>query len=257
MTRRYIRIDIIASRRMIVAFTFVGDLCTELAQAMLGSVRRSIPGAYCVQLTDHKTPLVEGADGAIRLDHNPDLIEFRCRQLRELTGEVIYLDYDCIVQKDISSVFEQPFDIALTRRPVDDKTASPPVRDIIPYNFGVSFQRNGKFWSLLSEEYAALVNKDGWMMGQYAGGLCVAKSRGTINVLDLPGEYYNYTPTRKDEDVTGRAVVHYKGKRKHWMLRGASPEIIERAMGDERRVAKMTQNILSMLDAEGRAFHNK
>jgi hypothetical protein len=48
--------------------------------------------------------------------------------------------------------------------------------------------------------------------------LKVLVDRGKHNVLELSCNEFNYSPSQELEDVSGKYVVHYKGKRKKWML---------------------------------------
>lgn len=216
---------------MNIAFLFAGALPVEIADVMVKSVRENIENAYVIQLTDDKTHTLDCVDFVKRLPDSSDLIDFRMRHLADLSGDVICLDYDVIVQRDITKVFQQPFDIAFTRRG-QDKTASKEVQELSPHNLGVIFQRNEgrRFWDAARSGYKNLQGKDGWMWGQALVSDCIAKLKGDLNILELPGEYYNYTPLTQDEDVRARAVVHYKGKRKHWMLKDGSERAIQAAL---------------------------
>jgi hypothetical protein len=202
---------------MNVAFLFQGPLPQSLARVMCESVRKAMPGVRIHQLTDLGTPSLTFVDAVQRVDLT-DLIDFRFQHLARFPEDMICLDYDCIVQRDIGAVFDQPFDLAFTRRPKADRTASQGAAAAMPHNLGVIFQRtSGKaFWSEMSEEWTK--GEYNWLAGQMLVSQKIAK--GDFNILELPGEYYNYTPSKPDEDLRARAVVHYKGNRKHWMVPG-------------------------------------
>lgn len=42
---------------------------------------------------------------------------------------------------------------------------------------------------------------------------------GKFKVLTLPCDIFNYTPRTELDDLSDRAIVHYKGKRKEWLLK--------------------------------------
>ena len=221
---------------MNVCFMFAGDLPDEIAMAHVISVRRAIPGAWVIQLSDETTPRLRFVD-EIRRKQYQDLIDMRFAHMEDLPGENIVLDYDCVVQDDIRAVFNEPFDLAFTRRPDGDVTASASVLAQSPHNLGVIFQRESgqAFWARVRKGWLAVDDRDRWMDGQVLVSRCIRELG--FNVLELPGETYNYTPTSEDEDVSRRAVVHYKGKRKAWMVQGE--EAKAKALAEGKRVLRI------------------
>lgn len=180
------------------------------ANLMIQSVQRHMD-CELVHLTDDDTPAIEGCT-VVRKTWCGHPTLFKMRHLAELTGDVIALDTDVIVQADLSPVFDQSFDVALTRRqgPIWD-TDGTDVTITMPYNCGVMFYRNPEFWRACLE----------WCpegIGWYADQLAVAAVAPRFNTLDLSCDEYNYTPGKRTEDVSMRKVVHYKGMRKGWML---------------------------------------
>jgi hypothetical protein len=81
----------------------------------------------------------------------------------------------------------------------------------MPINCGVMFSRSPAFW------HACLEWCSGKDVGWYADQLAVAAVWKRFNVLRLHCDNFNYTPRSRDEDVSSRYAVHYKGKRKEWM----------------------------------------
>ena len=219
---------------MNTAFLFAGPLPIEIAEAHVRSVRASIPNAHIIQLSDQTTPKLPFVDEVKRMVFK-DLLDSRFAHQEDLHGDTIVLDYDTVVQKDITDVFKQSFDLAVTKRPEGDPTASQSVLALSPHNLGVFFQKDsGKdFWRKVRIAYNSL-ETDGWLDGQVIVSRCF-KELG-FNVLELPGEVYNYTPMTEDEDVSMRAVVHYKGLRKAWMV---PPEARERARAEGKRVLRI------------------
>jgi lipopolysaccharide biosynthesis glycosyltransferase len=168
--------------------------------------------AEVLHLTDEGTPGIEGCT-VIRkewTDGNPML--FKMRHLSDLTGDVLVLDTDVIVQADLSGVFSIPFKVALTERdgPIYDSSGKDVTR-AMPYNCGVMWYRDRGFFADCLE----------WCkdkpVGWYADQLAVAALARKWRALRLHCDDFNYTPASKDEDVSHRLAVHYKGNRKEWM----------------------------------------
>jgi hypothetical protein len=80
---------------------------------------------------------------------------------------------------------------------------------------GVVFSRSPEFWEKVFEHYKNAPKS--WMWIQIATTECAHFLRDQFKVLELPGDDYNYTPSSPLEDVSDKAIVHYKGNRKHWM----------------------------------------
>lgn len=180
---------------------------------MVESVKRTMPNVDIVHLTDEATESIPGTITYRRpfTHDNPTL--FRMQQLKDLDGEVLILDTDIVVQKDMRHVFAFDFDVALTWR--SDKIIDVNGVDLtklMPYNTGVVFSRSRKFWEECVEW--ASDKEAGWYTDQGA----VAVISHNFNVLKLHCDNFNYAPFRKDEDLSSRYAVHYKGNRKSFIL---------------------------------------
>lgn len=201
---------------MIICVPFAGkNVSPEVFEVMLASCKRAMPDVEVWQLTDEDTPLV--ADKAVRMPMVKNWGVFFFDHLINLPEdtEILRLDYDLIVQKDVREVFNIPFDVALTRRPLNDVTCSNSMRALHPHNHGVVFMRRArKFFQVAKEKYLTLQND--WM--DVSEAMCHAAADHSIRWIELPGERYNYTPKRRDEDVSYCSIVHYKGDRKSWMV---------------------------------------
>ena len=183
------------------------------AELMVASVRRFID-CEALQLTDIDTPLVSGCTAVRRQFDGENLTMFKMEHLSNIDGEILVLDTDIIVQNDISKVFAFDFDVALTWR--DGPIWSDSGQDLaklMPINCGVMFSRSPAFWAHCLEW--SKEHPGGWYADQFA----VAANWRRFNVLRLNCDNFNHTPNTKAEDVSKRYVVHYKGKRKEWMLR--------------------------------------
>lgn len=184
------------------------------ANAMVQSVQRHMPGVELLQLTDEWTPELEGCRAVRKKWDGNDIMVFKMRHLSELEGEILALDTDVKVQADVSSVFALPFDVALTWR--DGPIRGPSGQDItkiMPINCGVMFSRNPEFWRACVE-FCMVHEVEHWCADQ----LTVPHVARGFNVLRLHCDNFNHTPNSRDEDVSSRLIVHYKGDRKDWML---------------------------------------
>jgi len=187
---------------------------------MVASVKAAMPGAEIVQMTDQVTAPVPGVDSVVRHEWDgAKLMIFRIAHLAALErAACVILDTDVIVQRSLAPVFEQAFDVALTVRHEPVKTFDK-TRDLaaeMPYNTGVMFSREPRFWKAALECCRGLPEKQHDWWGDQVSVKAVADS-GQFNVLELPCDVYNYSPSTESEDVGARHVVHYKGARKVWM----------------------------------------
>lgn len=203
------------------------DDARTMAEIMVHSVRQAMPSAEIVQLADEKTPMVVGVDTVIvRRMQAPWLMLYRLEHFKNLPeGDWMFIDTDAVVQRDVSGVFEKPFDVALTRRVGPIFVNGKDIVPDMPYNTGVMFSRNPAFWSDCYDYCASLPDKQKhWWGDQQA--VRVVKESGKYQVRELTCDEYNYSPSSADEDVTGRYVVHYKGPiRKKMMLAKYAKEV--------------------------------
>jgi len=188
----------------------------------VASVRSVMPEAKIVQFSDETSPEIPGVHEVRRQVIKTPLWVHRWQAYSEVEGEIVCLDTDVIVRKDLSRVFALDFDVALTRR--DKPLLDPNGTDItqaMPFNGGVVLSRSRKWMRKLAETCAELTSlNQKWYTDQMAMTVCARTQPETV--LHLPCELYNFTPDRQDSDTSHAWVVHYKGKRKEWMLAGGA-----------------------------------
>jgi hypothetical protein len=193
---------------------------TTLPAMMVASVLKAMPDANIIQMTDSITPRIKGVNEVLRRAYDGvNLMTYRLEHLAALDGEWITLDTDVLVMKDLRTVFDKNFDVALTRR--YGSILSPDGQDIVesmPYNTGVMFSRNKQFWE---NAYKTLLgmpeSAHRWWGDQLSVRLAAEGNR--FNVLELNCDTYNYTP-KDDKDRKDVFVYHFKGNRKEWMKHG-------------------------------------
>ena len=102
------------------------------------------------------------------------------------------------------------------KRPEDSRTILATLY-LIELASSSSNSRSSAFWGCAYQRLAALpVKKHEWIGDQSAMNREVAT--GNWKTLILPGSQYNYFPTGGDDEVSGRAILHYKGWRKDALM---------------------------------------
>jgi len=195
----------------------------DIARAAIlcvASVKDAMPDARIVQFTNMDTLDLREVDEVVRKPpRNMGLMESRMEHYATYPHEqMLLIDPDIIVQADVWDVFDEPFDVALTDRGGKALVLNgKDVSIVMPYNLGAAFSTGNQFWRRCLVEMRGMskVDRD-WFGDQIAVGRVARAKIFQIKVLDL--QQYNYTPKTKEEDVSSKFLVHYKGKRKAWML---------------------------------------
>lgn len=200
----------------------IGFFCTAkshlgMAKLMMESARDVMPHAKVHHLTDEHCPPLEGVDST-RVFHGEMPMAVR-RMLHHAScqGEWLFVDSDVIFQRDVSDVFKEPFDIALTDRE-GTITNEAKFAEVMPYNIGVVFSRSPAFWMKVVDYLQTLPSKQQeWMGDQIVVNAMVKKGDHGFNIKFIPGATYNYPPKSATDDLSGASIVHYKGNRKQWI----------------------------------------
>ena len=126
-----------------------------------------------------------------------------------MTGECLFLDVDCIMHKDVRHVFDTEFDVAATIRYKQKWIGT------LPFSAGVTFCRTPEFMRDVAGDNP--FGHGNWMdtEAKYSAALM----SGKYVVRALNGYVYNYAPDAPGEDLSEKAVVHYKGKRKSFLYK--------------------------------------
>lgn len=179
-----------------------------IAERAIAAVREVMPHAEIWHLTNLNGPKLS-ADKCIRKDITGPFVHRKAVISAEMTGDVLFLDVDIVVREDVSHVFDDDFDVCVT-------TDMAPGAEGVPYNAGVIFCRNPDYWRKIDADVGHL--DFGKFGGDWEpiekGFAAVADSGFKRKILD--GREYNYVPSNA-EDVNGK-IVHYRGKRKAWMI---------------------------------------
>lgn len=192
---------------MQLIFPYWGINEPDLAEIMVKSVRKVMPDLKVIQQTDEKTEQLPFVDGVWRKTKTGDFIEHRFSMLQDIEEETISLDYDVIVQKDLTHVFKEDFDLAFTERKGFPEATR--------LNSGVMFIRpSGKaFWGEMLAKYQPI--KDGWQNGQTAKSRAARETK--VNIKYLDADLYNYAIKKRELHAPDKYAIHFKGPRKQWM----------------------------------------
>jgi hypothetical protein len=191
---------------------------TDIAKHLIASARKHMPHVDLVQLTDESTPRLEGVK-AIRIAGEMPMGVRRLSHYATLEGEWVFLDTDVIFRKDVREVFEKPFDVAVVSREGTYMDGTEYAK-VMPYNFGVVFSRSPRFWRMVLTGVRTLPKQlQEWGGEQLV--TCELAKRKDFHVEVLPSAY-NFTPEKRDEDVSHAAIIHGKGGRKVWLADWAS-----------------------------------
>jgi len=188
------------------------------AKIMLRSARKHMPKAEIIQMTNMDDVPLDGVDTVLRMPWEgtvEDATKWRLRHLERIEGDVISTDTDIVFQRDVSKVFDWDFDIAIARR--DGPIMTPDGKDltkIMAFNSGIMWCRNPEVWKRCLQ-WLSERDDIGWYSDQMAVNVVLPE----FNVLKLHADNFNYSPSKQGEDLKNRYVVHYKGKRKPWMIK--------------------------------------
>lgn len=185
----------------------------DMAKYLIRSVRKSMPGVEIVHLTNGECPKHPEADDVRRVSGLPMAVT-RITHHAELAGDWLFIDTDCLVIKDVRSVFRRDFEIGLTDRKgsIWEKT---PYGMVMPYNMGVTFSRGQEFWEKVLHYLKTLPAKfQEWEGDQRV--VCEMVAAGYPARI-LPGKVYNFTPESRGDSTEHASILHLKGPRKLWI----------------------------------------
>lgn len=189
----------------------------DLARILITSVRRTMPGVPIVHMTDETTEAIAGVDEMRRRPAGPVALSV-LEHYAECAGDWMLVDTDVVVRRDVRDVFGLTFDIAVATREGTFKPSEVGTKFMrgMPFNKGVVFSKNPAFWSAAAAALRECSEKQqSWMGDQRAMNDIIATGRFFVRVLTND---FNYPPKKRNEDLSDKYVLHYKGPRKAWML---------------------------------------
>ena len=187
-----------------------------IANLMIASVRRSMPHARIVQLSNLEFPRAEGVDDIFRHPNRGDFARWAYEAIigfmQTCDDSIIQLGTDMVMMHDVSGVFDDDFTIAASPYPKRTRTDG-------------AYCGDGVFWKfpaidavsdMLAQYNGAILIQDGWE--GYQTAMLRTVQSGAFKFKSLDFDTYNRTPDEPNTDLTGAAIVHYRGNRKSFML---------------------------------------
>lgn len=194
------------------------ELQRDLARIMVASARKHMPGTNVLMITDAKTSALDGVP-VVRFstDGYADFIPWLTNACSLMEGEVLYLDSDVVVQRDLRPLLNVDADIVLPYRGMKMVDGH-----LQPFIFGCVAYKNAAIWKEIRDRVLAMPEKERqWYGSQIAVfDMWVEQSNGIgkWKIASVPRNVYNYTPRDAEDAPADKWVLHYKGrKRKAWM----------------------------------------
>lgn len=209
---------------MKIGFFHVGRGVTphvQLAQVLIVSARRWMPNVEIVHFTDSDTRAIVGVNEVRRQPAGPVALSCLEAYASAGDGDWLFVDTDVVIQRDVRWIFDRSFDIAVASREgtLLEKEVGGKFMASMPYNKGAVFSRSPVFWCEAAAYLRTLSPKrQEWMGDQVAMNAVIATKCFNVEILD---PRYNWPPKTKD-DIHDKAILHFKGKRKAWMLEQVS-----------------------------------
>lgn len=182
------------------------------AKLMIESVRRHLPDAKIIQLSNDIFPAAEGIDEVIRNPYKGDFIEWALISFIEVLkrgDDVLQIATDVLLLDNVSDVFNKDFDVAACQYPLKDRKDGAFCGDV---NF-VKASGLGVWEETLKiymEKY----------FGEWDGAQLAFLeifNQNRHNILPIDYQKYCYTPESLEEDISQASMVHFRGKRKEMM----------------------------------------
>lgn len=180
----------------------------DLANMLINTIHYHHKDAEIVHLTDMDTPQLKDSDSVWRLPKdNQSVMILRWDHLSRMDAKPsISLDVDVLIRRNLGSVFEDEFDVALTKRRIET--------DNQPYNTGIMFARDNRFFKACREKMEREPRFKQWIIEQE--GVGIEARSGRWDVKELPMDEWNHAPGVKSIFPESR-ILHYKGPRKDFM----------------------------------------
>lgn len=209
---------------MIVTFALQQDtgqpLASQRAKYTIESVRKHLPSAKIVHLTNETYPVLDGVDDFVRYPYEGDFVTFLFGAMIEafkIGQPMLHIATDVLILDDVSNVFEQEFDVAACRYPMTTRTDG-------AYCGDVKFIKDITIIKQSLDIYNDNPDiQDGWEGGQTA--FLMATQRTKLVVKDLDFDIYCATPESQQAKLEGAKIAHFRGRRKRWMIDYAKKHI--------------------------------
>ena len=188
-----------------------------LAEGLVANIREVMPSQEILMITDEDTQMIKGINKVLRVPRTMPLMPWRlkCHQFaHDLSDEIMFTEPDVRFQADVMGDFPGNADIAVTTR--EQEVLLENERLNTPFTLGMTFSRNAEFWREAKIYCQSLTAKDQDWFGDMLSIAHVIDS-GKFTVVQMNGSIYNHVVNDPDKPTDAK-VLHYKGKRKHWLF---------------------------------------
>ena len=182
-----------------------------LVEYLVASANKVMPGVPVYHLTNGTC---KAFGEAIRISGDMPMGVRRLTHYSRLEGDWVLVDTDVTFRKDVRSVFDRPFDVALASRVGTIWDGSEYAKQM-PHNFGVVFSKGPKFWLKALDLLKMLPPRFQEWEGEQRV-TCLLADHPDFAVEILPSSY-NFTPAEKGDDMSHVHIAHWKGPRKAWI----------------------------------------
>jgi hypothetical protein len=207
---------------------------SNLIPYFLEAAKKNNPFAKTILLTDLETKTSDyGFDKVVRrpISQTQLMLERMRLQYEALAtnegDDILFLDTDILILRNISNVFNDDFDLGVTIR--DNPIEAPEFT--MPYNNGVVFvagrasQAISFLWrNLISNVENMNSQLHAWSGNQFAmrDFLGDRKAGDTFTIAGIktkvfPCSTHNYTPREEEEETHDKWILHFKGNYK-WLM---------------------------------------
>ena len=192
-------------------------------RCFVGSIRKHMPNAHIIQLSDMETPKVDDVDEVIKerrlFARSKNNVHYEgYRLLSELdVDELMFADMDFIFNDSVEHLFDGDFEVSLC----DKRGPGCGIRthqiERYPY-LGVIITKTKEFWKDCYK-YMLGFEKKRWPDNMEAVAKIVDSGKYKVKFID--GNIYNKVPRFKDDYNPDAKIYHFKGSkkvdRKEWM----------------------------------------
>jgi hypothetical protein len=235
-----------------------------MIDTMFKSARLFHPECKCIVLTDNKTD-ISSLDSLVEIrrfeiDPRKIILSRLIAQIEYLKkyaahDDLLFLDYDIILNGNLDHIFKQDFDIAVTYR---ESKKGMPINGGLLFVSGRRKERSLAFLERVHAIYMAqYANNDVWWGDQLALRDALKVNDFTANtVVDVDGvrvlilscDEYNYYPAEGYRSILfelkNKKVLHFKDMQKKVMHLYWNSYLAERASGERKMFSAMTHKPL-------------
>ena len=187
-----------------------------LLDGLIPNLRSVMPDEQILMVTDEKSPIVKGINQVLRVDRTMPLMTWRLKahqMAHQMGEEILFTEPDVRFSANIMAEMP-PGDVVVTTR--EDEVRLEDCDKDTDFTLGMTYSRSAEFWREAKLICQSLDEKNQNWFGDMIAIAKVIKE-GSFNVAMLDGAIYNHVINDPFAKQSAR-VLHYKGKRKQWLL---------------------------------------